>query len=118
MKKYILFFLIAGLAACDDTDNIYINGIRVTEVFSDYPDIPNKDGNYVNYFGAHVKNSSPKPINGYITFTVKEYGKINTYHHVVKPNNESQTYFEVALETNKAINESYLLGVEFVNATN
>ena len=71
MKKYILLFFIAGLAACDDTDNIFLNRITVAEVFSDYPDIPNKEGKYVNYFGAHVKNSLPKPINGYITFTVQ-----------------------------------------------
>ena len=118
MKKYILLFLIAGLAACDDTDNIFLNGITVTEVFSDYPDVPNKEGKYMNYFGAHVKNSSPKPINGYVTFTVKEYGNISTYHHVVKPNDESQTYFEASLETDKVINESYMLGVEFVNVKN
>ena len=39
MKKYILLFFIAGLAACDDTDNIFLNGITVTEVISDYPDM-------------------------------------------------------------------------------
>ena len=118
MRKYLPFFIVAGLFACDDTDDIFLNGIKVTEVFSDYPDIPNNEGKYVNYFGAHVKNSSPKPINGYIRFTVREYGNINSYQHVVKPNNESQTYFEASLETDKVINESYLLGVEFVNIKN
>ena len=66
----------------------------------------------MNYFGAHVKNSSPKPINGYITFKVKEYGNINTYNHMVKPNNEYQTYFEASLETGKVINESYLWALD------
>jgi len=118
MRKYILLFLIAGLLSCDDSDNIYLNGITVTEVFSDYPDIPNEHGKYVNYFGAHVKNSSPKPIKGYVRFTLREYGSVNSYQHIVKPNNESQAYFEASLETDKVINESYLLGVEFVNVKN
>lgn len=118
MKKYITFFIIAGLLACDDSDNIYLNGITVTEVFSDYPDIPDEHGKYVNYFGAHVKNSSPKQIKGYIRFTVNEYGTVNSYQHIVKPNNESQTYFEASLETDKAINGSYLVGVEFVGVKN
>lgn len=118
MRKYILLFFIAGLLACDDTDDIYLNGITLTEVFSDYPDIPDEHGKYVNYFGAHVKNSSPKQINGYIRFTVIEYGTVNSYQHIVKPNNESQTYFEASLETDKAINGSYLVGVEFVGVKN
>jgi len=118
MRKYILLFFIAGLLACDDTDDIFLNGITVTEVLSDYPDKPNEHGKYVNYFGAHVTNSSHKPIKGYVRFTVREYGTVNSYQHIVKPNNEGQTYFEVSLETNKVINESYLLEVEFLAAKN
>jgi len=118
MRKYIPLFLIAGLLSCDDSDNIFLNKITVTEVFADYPAIPNEQGKYVNYFGAHVKNSSPKPIKGYVRFTLREYGSVNSYQHTVKPNNESQAYFEASLETDKVINESYLLEVEFVNVKN
>lgn len=118
MRKYIYFLIITLLLACDDSDNIYLNGITVTEVFSDYSDTPNENGKYVNYFGAHVQNSSAKPINGYIRFKVKDYGNIDSYSNIVKPNNESQTYFEASLETDKVINDSYLLEIEFFNFKN
>lgn len=118
MRKYISFLTIPLLFACNDGDNIYLNGITVKEVFSDYSDTRNENGKYVNYFGAHVQNSSPKAINGYVRFKVKDYGNIDSYIYIVKPNNESQTYFEASLETDKVINDSYLLGTEFVNVKN
>lgn len=115
MRKYISFLIITLLFACDYGDNIYLNGITVKQVFSDYSDARNENGKYMNYFGAHVQNSSAKPINGYLRFKVKDYGYIDSYSYIVKPNSESQTYFEASLETDKVINDSYLLEIEFLN---
>lgn len=114
MKKIIPILTILFIAACSSDDNISDSNIKLSEIRSEHYETKNENGKYDNYFSALVSNSATKDVKGHVIFYLKEYGSVNTESYNVPANNSSQFVFSINYETDKIIDESYLLKAEFV----
>lgn len=114
MKKIIPLLIIMFIAACSSDDNISDTNITLSELKSEHYETKNENEKYDNYFRVLVSNSATKEVRGHVVFYLKEYGSIKTGSYNVPPNNSSQFVFYMNYETDKIIDESYLIKALFV----
>lgn len=115
MKKYITLLLLPLLFACSDDDNVSDGNLTITEKGSIYNRTSlNNNGMYDNRFYATVINYSTQDVTGYVKFTIKDYGTLNSETGIVPSAKGYEKTFFISVETKEIIDESYLLNAEFV----
>lgn len=115
MKKLIPLLLLVIVAACSSDDNISDSNFKIIRQGLGFASTtPDENGMYKHIFNATVTNSATQDITGHVRFTIKEYGTFNSESGVVPAGNKMEKTFFLSLETEKIIDESYLLKAEFV----
>lgn len=114
MKKILPLIFAAILFSCDNEPE-HEGSIRITETSAGYKENPSgSQYKYLNSFAASVINTTHAPVKGHVRFEIKEYGYINSSTETVTNEKGFQKTFFATLETDKIIDESYLLKAEFV----
>lgn len=114
MKKIIPLLMIMFVAACSSDDNNDSGKIEIIKTTSYHTTSKNENGKYYNDFSATVVNSTNAPIKGHVRFEIKDYGYINSASEDVTNEKGFQNTYGAELETDKIIDESYLIKAEFV----
>lgn len=116
MKKIIpILIIIFGLLSCNNDDNYADITLKLErQALGFRGTTPNENGKYTNVFDATFSNPHPKDITGHVRFTIKEYGTFNSESGVVPSAPNTEKTFFLSLETDKIIDESYLIKAEFV----
>lgn len=68
----------------------------------------------MNIFHATVINTTNQPVTGHVRFEIKEYVYIYSDVEEVEHYANYEKTFRVSIKTEKIIDESYLIGAEFV----
>lgn len=115
MKKIIPLLILPFLFACSSDDDTQKGEISIISKGSTFHGTSkNENGKYQNVFYATVVNTTSAPIKGHVRFEIKDYGYINSTSETVTNEKGFQNTYGAELETDKIIDESYLLKAEFV----
>lgn len=115
MKKYICLVFLPILFGCSGDDNSTSGEVKIIKMGAGtLSDVKNQNGKYDNVFGATVVNTTNAPVKGHVRFEIKDYGYITSDTETVTNESGFQNTFSASVETNAIIDESYLLGAEFV----
>lgn len=114
MKKIIPLLILPILFACGSDDNNETGKIEIIKTSSYNTTSKNENGKYYNDFSATVVNTTNAPIKGHVRFEIKDYGYINSASETVTNEKGFQNTYGAELETDKIIDESYLIKAEFV----
>lgn len=113
--KIISVLFVVLIYGCSDDNTSHEGSIRITETSAGYKENPSgSQYKYLNSFAASVVNTTHAPVKGHVRFEIKEYGYINSSTETVTNEKGFQKTFFATLETDKIIDESYLLKAEFV----
>lgn len=113
MKKILPLIFAAILFSCDNEPE-HEGSVRIVSTGHGYKDKGPDNDYYLNSFTASVVNTTHAPVKGHVRFEIKEYGYINSSTETVTNEKGFQKTFFATLETDKIIDESYLLKAEFV----
>lgn len=111
MKKIGFIAFIFLLIGCSEDNTSHEGTINIISTGFNYA---NNNGVYSSYFSATVVNTTHAPVKGHVRFEIKEYGYINSSTETVTNEKGHQKTFFATLETDKIIDESYLVKAEFV----
>ncbi|UUV21595.1 hypothetical protein [Paenimyroides aestuarii] len=120
MRNIIIVFISIFFLSCtqnDDNNARADNGTtQVTQATISYiSQEPTPQGKYLNYIQATVQNTKNTIVTGFVQFKIKEYGDINSSTLIIDKN--SEVTFYALFETDKIINETYLLSSKFLEDT-
>lgn len=120
MKKILLLFIsIITLSSCDSDDDKMRNYPITISSSGFISSSDNVDGIYKNAFGATARSQGNNPVSGFVRFTLKEFGEIDSEVkalNYIESENYSNNVFTIEVEANKRLDNSYITKVEFIRA--